>query len=657
MARRSSERAQPQTAPLPDALVPELATLTSQAPAAHDEWSYELKYDGYRMLARIEDDIRLISRNGNDWTAKLGPLRDELSRIALPAGWYDGEIVVLDERGQPDFGLLQNAFDYRRVQSIVYFLFDAPFLDGADIRELPLTSRRAKLETVLSHRTSETVRFSPSLNAPPNEIIVAACQMGLEGLIGKRKDSRYVGRRSPDWIKLKCGQRQEFVIGGYTDPDGARTGFGSLLLGTYDTHGRLVYAGSVGTGFDAKAQRAIFKLLAARESNKRPFSPHKELHKAVHWVLPELVAEVSFAEWTHTGSIRHASFRGIRSDKHASSILREHHADPPAAAAGPFRKHHWNKTSGAAAKTPERAAKSPPEPIEVTNGDRFIDPSSGATKLDLVTYYASIADLMLPHLAGRPTSLVRAPAGITKALFFQKHAASVKLAGVTRFPAEINPGHEPMIAIESAKGLLATARWNVVEYHTQNACGTHYQCPDRMIFDLDPGEGVTWQQIQEAATLVRSVIEHMGLIGCLKTSGGKGLHIDVPLQPKYGWDTVRQVSKAIVAHMASVLPDRFVVKSGPANRKQKIFIDYLRNGRGATTACAWSARARPGPGVSVPVEWSELEGLRSGDQWNIANIAMRLPTGNAPWAGYEAAAATLDETLEMLEFGRPRRHR
>lgn len=348
-------------------------------------------------------------------------------------------------------------------------MFDAPYLDGEDIRHLPLTQRRSRLLDALNGRKSEKVRFSATLDAAPDEMMVAACQMGLEGLIGKRKDSTYVSRRSPDWIKLKCGQRQEFVIGGYTDPGGARVGFGSLLLGTYDSHGRLVYAGSVGTGFDARALRTIFKQLLAREVDERPFSPHRELTKAAHWVRPELVAEVSFAEWTHTGSIRHASFRGLRSDKPADSIVREQSEETPEAGAGPFRKHHWGKGSSVA---PTKAARPPDPVLKVTNGDRVIDHVSGATKRDLVTYYAAVGDLMLPHLAGRPTSLVRAPAGIEGELFFQKHAESAKLAGVQRFPVSIHPGHKSMLAVLNVEGVVATAQWNVVEYHTQNARGT-----------------------------------------------------------------------------------------------------------------------------------------------------------------------------------------
>lgn len=642
------------TAPVvvPDTCLPALATLASTPPADPDQWEFEIKFDGYRMLARVADDIRLISRNGNDWTDKLEPLRAELARIALPPGWYDGEIVVHDSQGMPDFGLLQNSFDHKRTQQILYFLFDLPHLAGQDLRERPLTERRQLLRELLQLRAadSDKVRFSETLDAPPREMVAAACQMGLEGIIGKRKDSTYASKRTPDWIKLKCGQRQEFVVGGFTDPSGARKGFGSLLLGTYDKKGRLVYAGSVGTGFDAKTLDVVYKKLLPLRTEDRPFAPHKELSKPGHWVRPELVVEVAFAEWTHTGSIRHATFRGMRTDKLPASIVREQAEKPSETAAGPFRKHHWGKTSTAGEKAPPTA----PLQIAVTNGDRVIDASTGATKLDLVTYYASVSVLMLPHLVRRPTSLVRAPAGITGELFFQKHAETAKLRGVQRFPAEINPGHPPMLDVATEAGLLATAQWNVIEYHTQNADGGDYQRPNRMIFDLDPGEGVSWDQIKEAAVLVRAVLDHLGLYCFLKTSGGKGLHIDVPLRPQYGWDLVKGVSKAIVTHMAKTLPERFSAKSGPSNRRQKIFIDYLRNGRGATTACAWSARARAGLGVSVPITWEELTTVTGGDHWTIVNVGPRLAVGNTPWDGYRAAAAGLDETLDMLGIKRPR---
>lgn len=626
---------------LPATLAPELATLVAGPPASLGDWIFEVKFDGYRMLARIDaGEVRIFSRTGLDWTAKLTRLQAELSGSALPDGWYDGEIVVLDASGRPNFGLLQNAFDRLSTDTIVYYIFDAPFLGGEDLRELALTERRDRLRAVLAPADSAMIRFSEQLDAPPAEIMVAACQLGLEGLIGKRKDSRYVHRRSPDWIKLKCGLRQEFVVGGYSKPHGSRAGIGSLLLGVHDKKGNLIYAGSVGTGFDDKTLRDLLRKLRPLVLPDSPFAPSRELDKKAVWVDPKLVVEVAFAEWTQSGSVRHATFRGLRTDKPAAAVVREGAKAPPAAG---------KRKAASPVSPPAQAGPA----LKVTNGERVVDRESGTTKEDLVAYYAAAGELILPHLFDRPTSLVRAPAGVGGELFFQKHAESAKLKGVTRYPVEIHPRHAPMLSIASVEGVLATAQWNVIEFHTQNATGSVYTTPSRMVFDIDPGEGVTWANIQEAALLVRGMVEHLGLVPFLKTSGGKGLHVVVPLQPEFGWDVVKDLSKAIVAHMAKQLPDRFVVKSGPTNRKGRIFIDYLRNGHGATTACAWSARARPGLGISVPVAWEELDDLSSGAHWTVASAAARFSVGNTPWARYDSSAAQINEALEVLGLRRP----
>lgn len=643
-AKAKAKASPPPAVALPDTLAPELATLVAAPPASLADWMFEVKFDGYRMLARVcAGDIRIFSRNGLDWTAKLRRLQDDIAHSGLPDGWYDGEIVVLDSNGRPNFGLLQSALDRLSTDKIIYYVFDAPFMAGEDLRELPLTERRDRLQAAMNSVRTDMLRFSEQLDAPPAEMMVAACQLGLEGLIGKRKDSRYVHRRSPDWIKLKCGLRQEFVVGGYTEPSGARVGIGSLLLGVYQK-GDLIYSGSVGTGFDDKTLRALVKKLRSLREQASPFAPSRELEKKAIWVTPRLVVEVAFADWTNSGSVRHATFRGVRADKPAASVVRETPAEPPARA---------GVARSARSAAPARGQKISPG-IKVTNGDRVVDHVSGATKETLVAYYGAAAHVMLPHLNDRPTSLVRAPAGVSGELFFQKHAEGAQLASLVRYPANLHPGHPPMLSIPSDAGLLATAQWNVIEYHTQNALGTRYETPCRMLFDLDPGEGVSWSDIQEAALLVRGMIEHLGLHAFLKTSGGKGLHVDVPIEPGFGWAVVKDLSKAIVAHMSKQLPDRFVAKSGPLNRKGLIFIDYLRNGRGATTACAWSARARPGLGISVPVTWDELAALTSGAHWTIVNIDDRLVVGNDPWSLYWSSAGSISEALEMLEVKRPR---
>lgn len=623
-------------AALPDEFSPELATLVDKPPSSPGDWVFEIKFDGYRMLARVEGkDVRLVTRNGNDWTGKLKPLQRELARMKLPDGWYDGEIVVNDEQGRPNFNLLQLAFDGSNTAAIVYFLFDAPYLGGNDLREVPLVERRALLEAALAKAgESPMVRFSAQFGTDPHQLVEAACKMGLEGVIGKRRDSKYVSRRSPDWIKLKCGHRQEFIIAGYTDPQGSRTGIGSLLLGYHDKEGVLQYAGNVGSGFNEATLRDLAKKLKALDTDESPFPPKAVAGRKHHWVKPKLIAEVSFSEWTNSGSIRHPVFQGLRADKPARKITRE-------------EATHMEEVASGEGAVP--ATRLPPS-LKVTNGERVVDAQSGVTKLELVRYYALVGEMMLEHLKGRPLALVRAPAGVGGELFFQKHADVKKLPGVAHMPEELDPGDPPMLEIVSVEGILSAAQWNVVEFHTQNAVRKSYEKPDRMVFDLDPGEGVGWHAIQEAAQLMHAFLDQLGLPSFLKTSGGKGLHVVVPVKGGLDWETVKGFSQAVVHHLASTLPDRFAFKSGPRNRVGKIFIDYLRNGKGATTASAWSARARPGLGISVPLAWDELMAVKSGDQWNVRNAHTRLDKGNEPWAGYAKAAKTLTAAMKQLGY-------
>jgi bifunctional non-homologous end joining protein LigD len=530
-----------------------------------------------------------------------------------------------------------------RTADIVYFVFDAPYCNGYDLRDVPLVERRAALEQVLKKAKSDKVRFSAEFGDNPDELVVAACKIGLEGVIGKRRDSRYVSRRSPEWIKLKCGLRQEFVIGGFTDPKGSRKGVGSLLLGTYDREGVLRYAGNVGSGFNHATLMDISERLEALRTDKSPFPPRAVPGRQHHWVKPVLVAEVSFSEWTNTGSVRHPVFQGLRSDKPAKGITREEprhieDIEKPTIADEPV------------SPPPAGLHRTLPETLRVTNPDRVVDPSTGITKLDVIRYYALVGELMMEHLKRRPLTLVRAPSGIGAELVFQKHADVKKLPGVKQMDAALDPDNPPMLEIAGVEGILSVAQWNAIELHTQNAVAKSYETPDRMVFDLDPGEGVEWHKMQEAAQIMHAFLDELGLPAFLKTSGGKGLHVVVPVKPEYGWDTVKAFSQAIVRHLAATFPDRFAFKSGPKNRVGKIFIDYLRNGRGATTICAWAARARPGMGISVPLEWDELMKLKSSTQWTVANVHTRLDRGNEPWAGYAKAAKGLTKAMKILGF-------
>jgi len=625
------------TAKLPQSLEPQLATLASKPPAS-GEWRYEIKFDGYRLLARIErGKCRLFTRNGHDWTEKIQSLARAVAELGFKSAWLDCEAVVMGKNGKPSFNALQNAFDSAGTEAIQLFVFDLPWFNGKNLTELPLRLRREILKEELERPHSDRIRTAEAFDVPGSSILETACQMGLEGVIAKRQDAPYVSRRSETWLKLKCRLRQEFVIGGFTDRTSASRQIGSLLLGVYDDDGALGSVGSVGTGFNSTDASTLWKKLVALETKRSPFvAAHapskgrwsKRATGSERWVKPELVAEVRFGEWTPDGYIRHASFDALREDKEPSSIRRESPALTQASRAA-------KRASG----------------IKVSHGERVIDASTGLTKLDLVLYYERIAEHILPHLKRRPVALVRGPSGIAGALFFQKHADRIGIQDLEELDASLWPGHKSLLSIPSTQALVSAAQLNVIEFHTWNITVDHHEQPDRVIFDLDPGKGVTWSLLQEAATLTRGFLEQLGLQSWLKTSGGKGLHVVVPLAPKADYETVAAFSKAVVQHIAKTVPSRFVDKSGGANRVGKIFIDYLRNSHGATTASAFSARARPGLGVSMPVSWEQLDSLTGGAQWTIQNAAPYLESRTTdPWAGYWKSKQTLTKARAAIEM-------
>ncbi|MDZ7864137.1 DNA ligase D [Acidovorax sp.] len=629
--------------PLPDTLAPQLATLVDKPPADTTDWLWELKFDGYRLLARVHKrSVRLFTRNGNDWTHRMPQLVEAIGRLPLQSGWLDGEVVAVDEHGTPDFQMLQNAFDASVAKDLVYYVFDLPYADGNDLRSLPVVERRERLRTVLQGAKTDSVRLSEGFEARPSDLVSSACHLGFEGVIGKRKSAPYVSRRNADWIKLKCGQRQEFVVCGYTDPQGSRTGIGSLLLGVHGDDGALRYAGNVGSGFSERTLQELHTRLTALATAKSPFPEGTATAKKAHWVKPRLIAEVSFAEWTKEGRIRHSVFHGLRADKPARAIVQE---KPQAMQAIDNQKNPARKAG--AAKASEALL---PDALRISHPDRVIDPSTGITKIELVRYYATVAPLMVEHLKGRPVSLVRAPDGVGGELFFQKHLDKGRMEGVNLLDPALDAGHAPLLEVAKPEGLLSAAQMNVVEFHTWNARKDRIERPDRMTFDLDPGEGVPWEQVLEAAQLVQVMLQELHLPAFLKTSGGKGLHVVVPLKRLQGWDAVKGFSQAVVQHLADTIPARFVAKSGPRNRVGKIFVDYLRNGRGATTVSAWSARSREGMGISVPVAWKELGTLTSGAHWTVRTVGERLRQGNAPWEGYAAAAASLSGAMRLLGY-------
>ena len=591
--------------PFPPTFSPQLATLIDSVPSNGD-WIYEVKLDGYRILARIdENEVALFTRNGFNWTAKLESLAVALKKLKIAPGWLDGEIVSLGADGMPDFGALQNAFESENTTGIRYYVFDMPFYAGFDLRNVGLAERRVLLEKVLNKSASSQVSFSEDFEARGSDILRSACRLGLEGIMGKRKDSPYVSGRSLSWIKLKCSQRQEFVVVGYTESKGPGRNIGALLLGVYDEASHLIYAGRVGTGFDNNTARALKeKLLPLAAEKSQLFDRPKDAEG--NWVMPELVVEVSFAVWTKAGRLRHAVFHGLRSDKPAILITRETPVEMPP----------------------------PDDDSHISNPERIIDSSTGTRKSDIVAYYQLAAQLILPYLADRPVTFLRAPSGIDGTIFFQKHADTLRILELRQLDPSFDPGHPPLMEIHSLAALIGAVEMNVVEFHTGNATTKNIEMPDRMVFDLDPGEGVGWKVMLEAAELTHTLLEELGLKSFLKTSGIKGLHIVVPLLPRDDWESVKDFSKAVSNHLANIIPSRFTAVSGPHNRVGKIFIDYIRNSRSATTVAPFSARAHPGMGVSMPCSWQELSALTGGSHWNISNVARRLESRGNPWENY-----------------------
>jgi bifunctional non-homologous end joining protein LigD len=611
--------------PMPETLKPELATLVESAPDG--DWLYEIKFDGYRVMARIDNgDVRLITRNGHDWTHKLPKQAEALAALGLESAWLDGEMVVANEQGVPDFQALQNAFDAGSSGKIAYYLFDLPYLNGMDLRKVPVEERRAALAAVLEPNEDPLLRFSDSFEETPEALLNSACQMRMEGLIGKRQGSS-------DWIKLKCKNRQEFVVVGFSDPKGARSAFGALLLGLHDVDsGELRYAGKVGTGFNETTLKSIYQQLLPLETKKAAVvnPPTGYDAKGVHWLKPELLAEVAFAEMTKEGSVRHAVFHGLRNDKPAKAITQELPKTVKKTAA---KDDTEPAPAKAKAKAKPKAAQSPTldGKVRITHPDRVIDASSGTTKMQLAEYYANVADFILPELADRPVALVRAPDGIAGELFFQKNPERLAIPGITSLDKDLTG--QPIMIINNAEALIGAVQMSTVELHTWNGTSVDLDKPDRFVLDLDPDPALPWKSMVEATQLTLSVLDELGLKAFLKTSGGKGIHIVVPITRKLGWDEVKGFSHAIVSHIAKLLPDRFSAVSGPKNRVGRIFIDYLRNGLGATTICAYAARTREGLPVSVPIYREEVAELKGANLWNVHNVHERLAeVGHEPWA-------------------------
>jgi bifunctional non-homologous end joining protein LigD len=616
---------------LPDFVTPQLATLVDRVPQG-DDWLHEIKFDGYRILCRISDgDICSITRNRQDWTERLSFLAQAANELPVNRALLDGEVVALNENGTTNFQLLQNSLSTHASDNLAYYVFDLLHLDGKDLMQLPLLQRKETLAEILkANSPSSAIRYSEHWLGQGDRLYDEACRAGLEGVISKRADQPYRSGRSRDWVKTKCVQNQEFVIGGFTDPAGSRAGLGALLVGVHDERGRLVYAGKVGTGFSRQSLTELRSRLDPLVSKSSPFvnPPRGAEARGVHWVKPELIGAVSFAEWTSDNMLRHPSFQGLREDKPPVAITRER--------ASGINNSKASKRD----ETIEIAG------VKLTHPDRVLYPEQGITKRELALYFEQIADWILPQVAGRPLTLVRCPEGQSKECFYQRHVTDSASEWLRPVPIKEKGKLVNYVAVDNLQGLIALVQMGVLELHTWGCTSDCLDRPDRLIFDLDPDPEISWKPLKKAAQSLHAYLSDLGLSSFAKTTGGKGLHVVVPLVPKIDWETAKEFSKQVAQQMADREPDRYTATMSKAKRRGKIYIDYLRNARTATAVAAYSTRAHAGAPVSMPLRWDELGADIRGAHFNLRNTPERLSQiVKDPWQEYETARRAITAAL------------
>jgi len=625
------------TAP-PRRLAPQLATLVATAPTS-DEWVHEVKYDGYRLLAFVDGGrVVLRTRTGQDWTARFADVAEALTKLPAERSVLDGEIVVLREDGVSDFQALQNRLDGGAAASpsrLVYFVFDLPWCDGFDLSRTPLLDRKALLESLVAGAATEgRVRFSEHVTGHGAAFFQQACRLSLEGVISKRADAPYENRRSRTWVKTKCLQRQEFVVGGWTAPQGSRRHFGALLLGTHE-NGALRYRGKVGTGFTDATLASLMARLRPLATRTTPFAdpPRGAEGRRARWVEPRVVVEVAFTGWTADGRLRHPSCQGVREDKAAPEVHRE------------------RAVAAAARRPPPRKVARPA--VTFTNPDRVLWPKGVAgvgpphdvTKADLANYYEAVAAHVLPHVAGRPLTLVRCPRGAAATCFYQKHVAQTFAKPVRSWRVKEARGSGDYVGVDDLEGLLTLVQFGALELHPWGSRGDDLEHPDRLVIDLDPGPDVAWSRVVAAAVRLRDVLRILGLESFPRTTGGKGLHVVVPIEPRGSWNELKTFAHDLVTAVERDDPESFVTVASKSERRGRIFLDWLRNARGATAVASWSTRARPLATVAMPLRWADVTARLDPNAFTLLSVPKRLASDGDPWAGFFDVAQTLTSAM------------
>jgi bifunctional non-homologous end joining protein LigD len=612
-------------------LKPQLATPATAAPAGPD-WLHEIKYDGYRLFARLEQGkVRLITRNGLDWTAKFPELASALGQLPVGTALIDGELVHLAANGTTNFSGLQDAIASGKTGALNFFAFDLPYRDGWDLTQASLEDRKAALADLIPPDAEGMLRYSDHQIGQGPAVLRQASSLGLEGIVSKRRDAPYRSGRGGSWLKVKCRNREEIVVIGFTDPEGNREGFGALLAGYYDPAGTLRYAGRVGTGFSAARLGDLRKELDRLAVNDPPVVLPKEApRKGVHWVRPELVAEVEIAGWTADAILRHASFQGLREDKSPREVV-YNPGDMPAADQPTSQMKSGSTTTDVTSRGRDGSLEF--EGVRLTHPDRILYPADGLTKLDLARYYQAVSDWAVPHLAGRPLTLVRCPGGQGKPCFYQKHLGKGAPVAIGHVDISEDGKTVSYPVIDDLAGLIGLVQMDVIEIHPSGAAANKLDTPDRITFDLDPDEGLPWPRVTEAAIGIRDALLAIGLHSFVKTTGGKGLHVVVPLQPKLDWDEVKAFTKWVADQIVAQSPEGFTANQTKRARRGRIYIDYLRNSRGATAIGAYSPRARPGAAVSTPLFWEEVENGERPEGFTVVTVPQRLAALKTdPWA-------------------------
>ncbi|MFS4457535.1 DNA ligase D [Bdellovibrio sp. HCB2-146] len=594
---------------------PQLSLLVD-APPEGTQWLHETKFDGYRLQVHIENgEVRLWTRSQQNWTDKFPTIEKAFAKLKVDDAIFDGELVWLDEKGHSSFQKLQNALKDRDSRSLYFYAFDLLWFNGKSFQEMPLLERKKELDKALKG-VRPPLRVSTYMLSKGTELFKKVCDLGLEGIISKRKDRPYISGRKGDWTKAKCGHRQEFVIGGYTEGEGSRSShLGALLLGIYEGE-NLRYVGKVGTGFTQKSLQDVYKTLHRIESDHSPFDLKSPKGKGIHWVTPIKAAEVSFGNWTDEKILRTPVFHGLREDKSTAEISIEK----------PTRKIN---------KKVSRSVKGPDGGLRLSNPQKIIYPAEGLTKLDAAMYYVTVADFMLEHLKHRPLSLLRCPEGSRKNCFFQKHVNSNISPHIHEIAIEEKHKMESYMTVSTMEGLAELAQMGAFEIHCWGSHDDKVDYPDVIVMDLDPGPGVSWNQVVKSAFEMKEILEKLKLKSFVKLSGGKGVHLHIPIARLYTWDQVKAFSKALAQLMEDQYPQTYVSNMNKKLRNKKIFVDYLRNGRGATAVAPYSLRSGEHSAVAMPITWAELKKTKSSQEFSLPQALAHLKKRKRdPWEGY-----------------------